>query len=222
MVWIGRDLKDHLVPNSLPWAGTPSTRPNCSESYWTSCGSHGPTSQACSGPSGWHPFPPVCWLHHTAWHHQQTCWGCTRSHCPRHGQRCQTAPVPILTPENTTCYCSPLGHWAIDHNSLRVTIQPIPYPLSGPSVKSMSLQFRDRSALQGSVKCFAQVQADDVSCCSVCSSLAYFLFFGAVKLILARIQFCCLHAVLRYVAAFTPSQLSSIFFFFVYFCFTSV
>ena len=26
MVWIGKDLKDHLVPTPLPWAGTPSTR----------------------------------------------------------------------------------------------------------------------------------------------------------------------------------------------------
>jgi len=27
MVWVGRDLKDHLVPTPLPWAGTSSTRP---------------------------------------------------------------------------------------------------------------------------------------------------------------------------------------------------
>ena len=25
MVWVGRDLKDHLVPTSLPRAGTPSS-----------------------------------------------------------------------------------------------------------------------------------------------------------------------------------------------------
>ena len=31
MVWIGRDLKDHLFPTPLPWAGTPSTRPGCSK-----------------------------------------------------------------------------------------------------------------------------------------------------------------------------------------------
>ena len=39
MVWVGRDLKDHLVPTPLPWAGTPSTRPGCSKSHpawpWT-------------------------------------------------------------------------------------------------------------------------------------------------------------------------------------------
>jgi len=27
MVSVGRDLKDHLVPPPLPWAGTPSARP---------------------------------------------------------------------------------------------------------------------------------------------------------------------------------------------------
>jgi len=30
MVWVGRDLKD-LVPTSLPWRGTPSTRVGCSK-----------------------------------------------------------------------------------------------------------------------------------------------------------------------------------------------
>ncbi|NXN61757.1 TCP4 polymerase, partial [Rynchops niger] len=30
MVWVGRDLKDHLVPSPLPWAGTPPTRPGIS------------------------------------------------------------------------------------------------------------------------------------------------------------------------------------------------
>jgi len=35
MVWVGRDLKDHLVPTTLPWAGTPYTRPGCSELHPT-------------------------------------------------------------------------------------------------------------------------------------------------------------------------------------------
>jgi len=30
MVWVGRDLKDHIVPTSLPWAVTLSTTPGCS------------------------------------------------------------------------------------------------------------------------------------------------------------------------------------------------
>jgi len=29
VVWVGRDLIDHLVPIPLPWAGTLSTRPSC-------------------------------------------------------------------------------------------------------------------------------------------------------------------------------------------------
>ncbi|KAK4823520.1 hypothetical protein QYF61_003029 [Mycteria americana] len=57
-----------------------------------------------------------------------------------------------------TCHSSPLGHQAIDRNYLSETIQPIPYPSSGPSVKSMSLQFRDKDGMRDSVKCFAQVQ----------------------------------------------------------------
>ncbi|KAK4824261.1 hypothetical protein QYF61_012527 [Mycteria americana] len=59
---------------------------------------------------------------------------------------------------NVTHHWSPLGHGAIDCNSLSVTIQPIPYPLSGPSVKSISLQFRDKDVVRDSLKCFAQVQ----------------------------------------------------------------
>jgi len=35
MVWIGRDLKDHLFPTPIPWAGTTSTTPGCSKSHPT-------------------------------------------------------------------------------------------------------------------------------------------------------------------------------------------
>ena len=35
IVWVGKDLKDHLVPVFLPWAGTPSTRPGCSKTHPT-------------------------------------------------------------------------------------------------------------------------------------------------------------------------------------------
>ncbi|PKU36589.1 hypothetical protein llap_13111 [Limosa lapponica baueri] len=68
---------------------------------------------------------------------------------------------------NTTHHWSPLGHQAIDRNSLSATIHPIPYPPSGPSVKSMSLQFRDKDIMWDRVKCFAQVQVDDTSCSSL-------------------------------------------------------
>ena len=60
----------------------------------------------------------------------------------------------------------PLGHWAVGHSSLSATIQPNPYPPNGPSIKSMSLQFRDKDVMWDSVKWFAQVQIDDDSCSS--------------------------------------------------------
>jgi len=66
--------------------------------------------------------------------------------------------------KNTTCHWSALGPQAVDRNSLSETIQPISYLLSGPSVKSMTLQFRDNDVMWDSVKCFAQTQADDISC----------------------------------------------------------
>ncbi|TRZ17937.1 hypothetical protein HGM15179_009174 [Zosterops borbonicus] len=43
-----------------------------------------------------------------------------------------------------------------------VTNQKIPYSPSGPPMKSMSLQLRDKDVVQDGVKCFAQVQVDDV------------------------------------------------------------
>lgn len=47
-----------------------------------------PSSPSCQGPSGWHPFPSARWLHHTAWCHQQMCWGSAWSHSLCHQQRC--------------------------------------------------------------------------------------------------------------------------------------
>lgn len=43
----------------------------------------------------------------------------------------------------TTCHQRPPGHGALDHSSLAMSIQPIPYPLGAPPFKSMSLQFGD-------------------------------------------------------------------------------
>ncbi|GAB0197840.1 hypothetical protein GRJ2_002249400 [Grus japonensis] len=71
-------------------------------------------------------------------------------------KQCRSQYRPL---RNATCHWSPLGHRAVDCNSLSVTVQPIPYPPSGLSVKSMSLQFRDKDVVWDSVKCFAQVQA---------------------------------------------------------------
>ncbi|RMC13130.1 hypothetical protein DUI87_10661 [Hirundo rustica rustica] len=42
--------------------------------------------------------------------------------------------------------------------TLSVVFQPSPYPPSGPSVKSVSLQFRDTDVVWNSVKYFAQVK----------------------------------------------------------------
>lgn len=38
VVWIGRNPKDHLVPNLLPWAGAPSPRPTCSDPHFQGWG----------------------------------------------------------------------------------------------------------------------------------------------------------------------------------------
>jgi len=62
MVWVGRDLIDHLVPVPLPGAGTPSTRPGCSKPHPT-CqggGSHSFSGQPVPGPHHSHSkeFPP--------------------------------------------------------------------------------------------------------------------------------------------------------------------
>lgn len=45
---------------------------------------------------------------------------------------------------NVTRHCSPLGPRALDHNSLSVTNQPISYPLTVASIKSTSIQFRNK------------------------------------------------------------------------------
>jgi len=61
-----------VEPHEVPWA-------HCS---------------ACLGPSGWHPVPWVCQLHHTAWCHLQTCWGC-----------------PAVTTCHSTAVFPPHLHW---------------------------------------------------------------------------------------------------------------
>ncbi|KAK4831140.1 hypothetical protein QYF61_015443 [Mycteria americana] len=70
-------------------------------------------------------------------------------------KHCRSQYRPL---RNATPHWSPLGYRATGCNTLSVTIQPIPYPPSGPSLKSMPLQCRDKDVVQDSVKCFAQVQ----------------------------------------------------------------
>ncbi|KAJ7406662.1 hypothetical protein BTVI_64973 [Pitangus sulphuratus] len=64
---------------------------------------------------------------------------------------------------NTTHHWSPLGHPTTGHNSLAATTQPILYPPSGPSIKSMSVQFSDKGVMRDSIKCLAQVQVASVA-----------------------------------------------------------
>jgi len=52
MVWVGKDLKDHLVPIALPSAGTSSTRPGCSELQPGLEHCQGGGSHSCSGQPG--------------------------------------------------------------------------------------------------------------------------------------------------------------------------
>lgn len=70
---------------------------------------------------------------------------------------------------NATCHWSPLGHGTTDHSSSSVTIQPVPHPRIH-QIK-LSLQFRDKDIMRDRVRCFAQIQVDDISCCSFILSM---------------------------------------------------
>jgi len=69
MVWVGRDLKDHLIPTPLPWAGTSSTRPGCPKPHpawpWTLPGRGQPQLSGQPVPVPQHPhdeeFLPYIW-----------------------------------------------------------------------------------------------------------------------------------------------------------------
>lgn len=62
------------------------------------------------------------------------------------------------------CHSSLVSTWT---TTLSVTIWSIPYPLSGPCIKSTSLQFKDNDVMRDSVKHFAQVQLDNIHCFSL-------------------------------------------------------
>lgn len=47
-----------------------------------------PISEACWGPTGWHPLPVEYQTQHSPWCHLQVCWGCTQSHCLCPQPRC--------------------------------------------------------------------------------------------------------------------------------------
>ncbi|KAK4818846.1 hypothetical protein QYF61_020065, partial [Mycteria americana] len=67
--------------------------------------------------------------------------------------------------ENTEQHWSqygPLRHTTpVDCYPLDATIQPIPYPLNSPPIKSVSLQFREKDVVGDHVKGFTEVQIDN-------------------------------------------------------------
>ncbi|PKU45958.1 hypothetical protein llap_3726 [Limosa lapponica baueri] len=63
---------------------------------------------------------------------------------------------------DTTCHCSPSGLQAIEYYPLDATIQPIPYPLNSPPIKSISLQFGEQDIVGDRVKSLTKVQIDHI------------------------------------------------------------
>ena len=131
---------------------------SCTWPCWTCWGSHRPTYQACLGPSGWRPVPQACWLHHLAWCHLQSCWGCTQSR--------------YVIDVDTKQYWSQYGPWwtplvtdlhlDTDHCPLDATIQPIPHPHNSLLIKSTSLQFRENCFVGDHVKGLTEAQTDNI------------------------------------------------------------
>ena len=68
---------------------------------------------------------------------------------------------------DTTHDQSPLGHGAIDHDLLAVTIQSMLCLPNSQDFKFICLQFRDKDEVQDHVKGCARVQVDDVLCPSM-------------------------------------------------------
>lgn len=50
MAWVGWDIKDHLVPAPLLWAGAPPTRPGCSECWALPHGVNELSPAGCQSP----------------------------------------------------------------------------------------------------------------------------------------------------------------------------
>lgn len=128
----------------------------------------------CQGPSGCHPFPSVYQLLGDDGKLPEdalnTILPAANSHVVHHQKMLNNA---IIVPVMSQCLflrIPLITGFYLDIEiliaSLSVTIQPIPYPLDGLSVKSLSFQFRNR-ILSGIVICFAQFQVDDVSSSSL-------------------------------------------------------
>ncbi|PKU40440.1 solute carrier family 22 member 7- hypothetical protein [Limosa lapponica baueri] len=63
---------------------------------------------------------------------------------------------------DTTSHCSPSGLQAIEYHPLDATIQPIPYPLNSPPIKSISLQLDEQDVVGDRVKGLTEVQTDHI------------------------------------------------------------
>ena len=61
---------------------------------------------------------------------------------------------------------------------LNSIVLPIPCPVSGPSIRSIFLQFGNQNVVQDSVKHFACVQIDDINCSSFTQRLCHFIIKG--------------------------------------------
>jgi len=84
---LSRAALNPFIPQPILILGIAPTEVQGHYPCWISWVSHRPTSRACPGPSGWHCIHSACRLHHSAWCHLQTCWGCTRSWCLGHWRR---------------------------------------------------------------------------------------------------------------------------------------
>ncbi|KAK4816043.1 hypothetical protein QYF61_011051 [Mycteria americana] len=69
-----------------------------------------------------------------------------------------TTQLGVILHPNLLRVHSILLHWAVDHYPLDMAIQPIPYPPNSPSIKSVSLQFRDKDVVGDHVKGLTEVQ----------------------------------------------------------------
>lgn len=93
------------------------------------------------------PFPQACQQHSTSWCYWQTCWGCIDPTVHVIDKAVKQCPSQYWPQKNSL-----IAGLHLD-NSLSVTLQPISYPPSDPSIKLMPPQFSEKGV--DSVKCFA-------------------------------------------------------------------
>lgn len=105
--------------------------------------------------------PLGCQLHHTAQCLRQSCWRCTRSHCPCHQKdvkQCQSHYGPL---RGTTFHCSLLAHWAT-----RPQLFECDHPANSLSKNFSIYQIHTFPfCRQGDVvKCFTHNEVDGIGC----------------------------------------------------------